>query len=881
MRQPTTQHRPPTLQVWREHPHHLPANYRADEQMPRHHGTPRQRGRMTIVAEWLRACYLTRFSLLILLVQILIGPAGTQWLPSMLGGMFLLSTPIQMLWVTVTSLLVAAMARITWGITLLNAPRRFHDCLNISRECLRWSPWDWLPIAAVGLLPPLYCFFATRADWVNSGKADFPEAGFLVAIATGFIAVTLVLLLTTALQERLSGPEFESPGLLPFEWLPSMERLRNRSTPKFSYSVEEPLARWLSRLGPGYSRQVTDAYTGRPVVRLGPGHFQSIICCGVTFAAYIALGSMAASLRVDRAWYPPALCFALQAILLVGWAITGLAFFLDRFRVPVFLTLLGMSWLAFWGYGIDHYYEVTYDSPQGTFRAHATGNRPPRLEEVIHPGWKIVPGPDGKRTLVVVTASGGGIQASAWTAQVLCGLHERYGADFTRSLGLISGVSGGSVGTMFFVSHLQQGDDPLPAEEAASVRQASRRSSLDAAAWGLAYPDFVRNVAPPLTEWLFEKYTDRGQAIELAWHDFVPEHSQHVIPGTRAGLHDMVGPIKRQQMPVVVFNSVLVETGQRLLISPVCQEFGEPKQASDPQEFLDLYPGARLALATGARLSATFPFVSPICRPTPHRQMNEHLAYHVADGAYADNEGIVTAVDWVNQLCAFYERPEKELIRPFDRVLFVRIQPFPASAPKPAVQNKGWSFATFGPLVGMLSVRRASQAERGDLEANLLLAKRQLENASRSLRMQSEHAQQLAERFAPAAELRKLDQELDATDPQLFEPADTLRKMSTPNATSPTNQLAQPHGSGRRGSGRWRVSRKSGIGVDAVTITFPMPESEEEVIPLSWKLSEVDKRRVDVAWQRVLAERAVEGPIARLDQYFRVKQPQMAARPAK
>jgi len=60
-------------------------------------------------------------------------------------------------------------------------------------------------------------------------------------------------------------------------------------------------------------------------------------------------------------------------------------------------------------------------------------------------------GSDGKRTLVVVTAAGGGIQASAWTAQVLTGLHERYKNTFTQSIGVISAVSGGSVGVMFFL----------------------------------------------------------------------------------------------------------------------------------------------------------------------------------------------------------------------------------------------------------------------------------------------------------------------------------------------------------------------------------------------------------------------------------------------
>ena len=56
---------------------------------------------------------------------------------------------------------------------------------------------------------------------------------------------------------------------------------------------------------------------------------------------------------------------------------------------------------------------------------------------------------DGCR-LTAVAASGGGIRAAGWTAQVLTGLHREV-PDFTRSLRLISAVSGGSVGAMYFV----------------------------------------------------------------------------------------------------------------------------------------------------------------------------------------------------------------------------------------------------------------------------------------------------------------------------------------------------------------------------------------------------------------------------------------------
>ena len=51
----------------------------------------------------------------------------------------------------------------------------------------------------------------------------------------------------------------------------------------------------------------------------------------------------------------------------------------------------------------------------------------------------------------MVTAAGGGIQAAAWTAQVLTGLDEIYGKEFSDSIGVVSSVSGGSVGAMFFL----------------------------------------------------------------------------------------------------------------------------------------------------------------------------------------------------------------------------------------------------------------------------------------------------------------------------------------------------------------------------------------------------------------------------------------------
>ena len=336
----------------------------------------------------------------------------------------------------------------------------------------------------------------------------------------------------------------------------------------------------------------------------------------------------------------------------------------------------------------------------------------------------------GQRTLVVVDASGGGIQASAWTAQVLTGLHEVYGDHFSRSIGLISSVSGGSVGTMFYlVNRAEMAADfdsdatssVLSSEAIARIRDASRASGLEASCWGIAYPDTMRAVFPPLAG----QTIDRGWSIEQIWRERMSAAGSSFADVRLSELGILTS---QNQLPVVAFNSTVVETGQRLVISPV---LGPPMVAESASswEFLREFPQSHLRIATAARLSATFPYVTPVSRPLDHSinpsvsQENSLSTFHVADGAYADNEGVVTSVDWINRLLVHYSRSENLESRRFDRVLLIRIQAIPRQ-PARKMANRGslagWRAALLGPFDTMMHVRSASQTERGDLEINLL-----------------------------------------------------------------------------------------------------------------------------------------------------------------
>jgi len=89
-------------------------------------------------------------------------------------------------------------------------------------------------------------------------------------------------------------------------------------------------------------------------------------------------------------------------------------------------------------------------------------------------------------------------------------------------------------------------------------------------------------------------------------------------------------------------------------------------------DFNTLYAGYDIDVVTAARLSATFSYVSPISRYVGENE-NPERNYHIADGGYFDNSGMVTMVEWLNE----WLDPQKGLN--IKRVLLLQINAFPES----------------------------------------------------------------------------------------------------------------------------------------------------------------------------------------------------------
>ena len=307
--------------------------------------------------------------------------------------------------------------------------------------------------------------------------------------------------------------------------------------------------------------------------------------------------------------------------------------------------------------------------------------------------------------MVVVTASGGGITASLWTARVLTALRDDpwAGESFGRSVTLISSVSGGGLGAMYYVDGFDAAGAPS-GDDLPEIVNAAGASSLEAAAWGLAYPDFWRAFAAGLVR---DKQRDRAWAQEQRWKRFLADE-QVTLAGWRAGI--MAG-----WRPTQIFNATITESGERLLLTPVDPPGAgaDGEAAWRARTFGEIYPGMDLSVVTAARLSATFPYVAPIARASLDGRPVEP-GYHVADGGYFDNFGVVTAIDWLRDALPVYAGELKR-----DRLLILQIRTSSLERPAPA-RGRGWVYAAFGPQVTLMRVRTATQVSRNDLEIALL-----------------------------------------------------------------------------------------------------------------------------------------------------------------
>ncbi len=871
-----------------------------------------KRGWMESIKDLIRLLFFTRYSILFgsLLFGLAILPFAFSF-PAV-RAVYILDTPQRVFTMTGISILAAALTVQTFRVTICNAKGRFDDP-GVYRFWDDPPEWLWklrsISVWLIGLPLPICCMVIT----LQSQGTSETEISFLgliwpwLPVMGGIVAATAILCLLDIINRWVLTPNLHDPRLFvldhrfmfgrrqsPRQWQ------KNKDYPAAKACPLSPSRRkrwWLPialmkvlRLTNGYLHELevwvkSEDPSQPPKLEsweaLLPGHVMMtlmglflLIAYGVSYSFVLVFGMLP-----DADGMYGTLFYLVGLIMIICGTLPALAFYFDRYRIsPLLVVALFLVFVTVvFPKTAEHRFEtspppryISVSDPQSPWNDDPTFSQQPIGVRDVVDGWALRQqaiakqhGLKTNRTFIVVTATGGGIQASAWTTKVLTGVHStklsllkedfpdsheaKVAQQMTGAIGLISSVSGGSVGTLQYVAKypelLQTERIDSQQDALGHVHGLASRSSLEAVAWGLFFPDAMRIVGINRS-----RTDDRGLVQEKLWASRmrIPKTDRNwhpvdttLLPGVAVAndgtnvpsemanglavygrddwrLGHLAHRVKVGTLPAVIFNSYIVNTGQRVMIAPFTfDDSGNEDRIWNTFEALEFAPvmGMEMRLAAAARLSATFPYVSPTAvsdRPLTKSE-RAHQAQektrseivlregHYADGGFTDNEGLLGAIQFIERLRAEYDN---EADRPFDQILLIRILPFPLT--KPATDAKlaestklerdpTWKQSFIGPAIAMFNGRSVAQQERGamDLE-HLVLAEKRTGYRNTILKGQSQKAIAVQE----------------------------TKRTST---TVP-------------------------IRFQFVDAGFRYTEGEDRSPPLSWKLSDDEKEDIDRAW---------------------------------
>jgi hypothetical protein len=229
---------------------------------------------------------------------------------------------------------------------------------------------------------------------------------------------------------------------------------------------------------------------------------------------------------------------------------------------------------------------------------------------------------------------------------------------------------------MHFVN--RYGPDGFDTSSTPAIRANASAPTSAEGWWGLVYPDFMRAFVP----FVVPARADRGWAIEQAWRR---AFSDGRGPSLSAWRKDVASGWR----PATVFGVTSAETGERGLLATY------HVRTSDESRRDFVTSGRDVDLVTAARLSAGFPYVSPI----PRAATESATGLHFTDGGFWDNSGVLPALEWIDEA------------KPPGKVLLIEIRSSPRRE-RPPAESMPWKLEAIGPLWTLVQVRYDGHAVR-------------------------------------------------------------------------------------------------------------------------------------------------------------------------
>ncbi|HEX5957901.1 MAG TPA: hypothetical protein VFY92_04500 [Hyphomicrobiaceae bacterium] len=370
--------------------------------------------------------------------------------------------------------------------------------------------------------------------------------------------------------------------------------------------------------------------------------------------------------------------------------------------------------------------------------------------------------------VVVVAAQGGGIYAAYHSALSLARLYDAC-PEFADHVFILSGVSGGALGSAVFAELLNGVPDAQrskPAEPTLTCTARTGAESLERKVQKFFSNDFLSPLVdsalvldvPRLVVPVLPFHVDRALALELAfekaWRSILKDQAAGAAGktpafGLRANFYGRWSP--SGPAPALFLGATGVNSGVPVLVSQIkwaqgqglglgrmmaqgsdkdvdellrrAQSQSERTRNSVIANILDFRPDLQLATSTAVALSARFPYVTPPgnLKRSPQIEAPTGLHYQnidvleLMDGAYFDNSGGSVAIDILEDLERYLwprragRYPEFKGLGDDIRFHLVRFTDRPAQRTGTATQDEHFELLT--PLIAFNTVRAARGAQ--------------------------------------------------------------------------------------------------------------------------------------------------------------------------
>ena len=278
--------------------------------------------------------------------------------------------------------------------------------------------------------------------------------------------------------------------------------------------------------------------------------------------------------------------------------------------------------------------------------------------------WMRTVGADGKRPLVLVAVSGGASRAAYWGSLSMARLQalgEEQGVNFADSVFVISGTSGGALGSASFVAALdarRQAQDAAACTPWKLVRDFTGQDHLATPVGYMLYPDFMQRMLP-----VTMAGADRSLGLEQVWtRDWPRSLARQCVPRATANPNPWSEPLtalhgratEAAWLPLLSLNSAALVRGQRVYQSDYLLPSGDGLDLLDPSLGLDV---EHLTLAQAVHNSARFPYISPaaaVMFKEPHKDEDNgdvgRVWDRLGDGGYVEASATLALSDLLRDL---------------------------------------------------------------------------------------------------------------------------------------------------------------------------------------------------------------------------------------